>query len=56
MIRSKLMIGLAFLSMSACSTPKIPDPRFELPNAPQELMAPAPQLKTIETTPVKPKK
>lgn len=56
MTRSKLMIALAFCSLSACQTPKIADPRFELPNAPQELMTAPPALKTIDATPVKPKK
>jgi hypothetical protein len=53
---NKFMIGLAFAMLCGCSTPKIADPRFELPAAPSELTAPDPQLKTIVATPVTPNK
>lgn len=45
-VASKLLIG-AMLMVSACSTPKLPDPTFRFPKPPEQLMVPPEPLKPI---------
>lgn len=49
-MKSKLIAILAALMLvSACGTPKLPDPTVKYPPPPAELMKPAPKLETIKT-------
>lgn len=46
---SKLVAITGLLALvAACKSPSLPEPRFELPPAPQELNEPAPPLKKID--------
>ena len=49
-MKSSALIALC-LATAACSTPKLPDPRFDWPDAPVDLQKEPERLKTIETTP-----